>query len=504
MDEIILNESPKKMELLGPGEILSVPDFIGDLKYMSQRMEIRDITIGSLEWIPVWVLELHLENCNVLKLGHQLPGNIIHLTCRNSSIVDYSELITDRLSKLDLNYQGLTRLPDCLAFQGTNILFLNLNNNQIKFWSVWPVKVRGLRLAGNQLTSLGLIGHLPPYLEDLDVSNNKLTEFPLSLPVHLRRINMCNNELQYLPEDIKDYPPNLRELNLSGNCSLNDLTDSVFPDMLTTLNLANCEIDKLPHEWDCYCLTHLDISFNNIENIDDLPSSVMNIYYEGNPCYPSASQMDSSMISSSLVSSVATLSSVASESNPSLIESSSPEESIQVGSSSNLINQSENLIILQNSDKIPTPSPIHPKTIGHRYIDDWSDSLPPSPASSIDLPADPDVYNINFKNMNELPIDIDDYKDAIKRSSSENELIEQEKMQKQTFREPRTLDINDDPVIKALDYMVTTGVRRVESFFNVINDMLTIPPEVRNISDMNISGQVLDNIDNYGILGQYE
>jgi hypothetical protein len=488
-DEIIITESPHVLDIHGHGCLIQTPD-LSCIKYMAHRLEIRDVTLGTLTWIPEWILEVYLENCRILETtaDNNLPQSVIKLTCRTCQVdnprVVYQQLVHHRLVRLELIGQGLTELPAMLSEYAPNLLFLNLNNNELSCISKWPKKVRGLRLTGNKLTDLAVLGPLPPYLEDLDLSNNLFAEIPtLELSPHLRKLNMSNNNLQWLPEDYTDYPPNLRELNIADNCGLNDLTDTAFPDMLTVLNASGCEIEKLPHDWEYTCLQNLDLSDNNITNLDELPvGHVLNINYIGNPCWVESS------IASRDLSPSGTDTMVASGIDGFIDDGPMPDNISLVDSSPNSVFTSgsespTNCILVRREPISPiVGSPTSFKSLYSSSEDDY----------------------------------MTEYKEAISRSSSEQSLqnIQNKKQildQKQNLynrQECSPYPVND-PLVKAIDYVVASGLRRVESFFCAMTDILS-PADYQDDTDSSplktntSAGQVLDDMDSYGILGSFD
>jgi Leucine-rich repeat (LRR) protein len=468
-DEIIITETPRVIEIYGSGCVIRPLD-LSDIKYMAHRLEIRDITLGTLGWIPEWVLEVYMENCRILPnsavQGDRIPGSstnlpqsVIQLTCRGCQIPDaaYSQLMTHRLIRLELINQGLTRLPQSISEFAPNLLFLNLNENSLSQPSKWPQKLRGLRLSSNKLVDLAHLGQLPPYLEDLDLSNNIFAEIPVGdLSPFLRKLNMSRNELNWLPDNPGEYPPNLRELNISGNCGLDDLTEAGFPDMLTTLIAAECEISRLPHELNSYCLTHMDLSDNNITNLDELPfDTVMNISYVGNPCWE---PLDSESMDSEPMD-------IANQIEPVDDDNSQSGESI-----------ADSVF----TSGCPSPEPIQDEQ---------------------------DIVGYKKDDMTE-------YKEAISRSSSQEEL---QKMNSQLIHKQTLVYPENDPLIKAIDYVVATGFNRVGSFLSIVSDILK--PDTEESAESDNSGstyaspstnnnihtaQALIDLDHYGIFGTFD
>ena len=534
-DEIIITETPRVLEIScpfpGKGCIIRAPD-LSCIRYMAHRLEIQNITLGTLGWIPEWILEVYMENCHILEttLPDKQPGSItnlpmsvIQLTCRGCQIPlsAYKQLVHHRLIRLELIDQGLTCVPAAVSEYASNLLFLNLSSNSLNEFSEWPSKIRGLLLAGNKLNELVHLGHLPPFLEDLDISNNLFVEIPTAvLPQHLRKLNIARNELHWLPEDPSEYPPNLRDLNISGNCGLDDLTDAAFPDMLTNLNAVECEISKLPHEWNCYCLTNLDVSDNNISNLGELPTGqVMNISYMGNPCWvDSPPESMSNSVQSSVIEDVADSDVFIDDSiladQESYVDSvftsghSSPTPYQQVIDTvyTGLI------IISQRKDTAVIPILSPPLVGGEFNMNGTVDtgSLAQSLGTAVIPILSPPLVGGEFNMNGTQPIEpithqphknddcgIAEYKEAISRSSSNEEL---QKLTKKPS--PSILNQNygpsyhsNEPLINAIDYVVTSGFKRVGSFISAVSDILTLESNYESIeTNSNASDASLVNI----------
>ena len=482
-DEIIITETPRVLEISSSspsvGCIICAPD-LSCIRYMAHRLEIRNVTLGTLGWIPEWILEVYMENCHILETTlpdkqavsiTNLPLSVIQLTCRGCQIPlsAYKQLVHHRLIRLELIDQGLTCIPAAVSEYASNLLFLNLSSNSLSEVSEWPSKIRGLRLAGNKLNELVHLGHLPPFLEDLDISNNLFVEIPTAaLPHHLRKLNIARNELHWLPEDPSEYPPNLRDLNISGNCGLDDLTDAAFPNMLTNLNAAECEISRLPHEWNCYCLTNLDVSDNNITNLDELPiGQVMNISYVGNPCWvDSPPESMSNSVKSSVIEDVA-------DSDVFIDDSLLADQESYVDS------------VFTSGHSSPIPYQQVIDTVYNGLI-----SISQSGATAFSLNSRPPGVGLESSDDG-----IAEYKEAISRSSSNEEL---QKLTKKPS--PSILNQNygpsyhsNEPLINAIDYVVTSGFKRVGSFISAVSDILTLESNYEsNYESIDTSSNVSD------------
>lgn len=512
-DEIIITESPRVLDIKGPGCLIRKPD-LSCIRYMAHQLEIRDVVLGTLNWIPEWILEVYLENCRIMETTSptNLPQSVIQLTCLNCIIdnpkIVYPQLIHHRIIRLELIGQYLQELPECIAENAHNLLFLNLTNNELTNHSKWPKKVRGLKLSGNKLLDLVQLGQLPPYLEDLDLSNNLFSEIPTSyLPGHLRKLNMSRNNLQWLPENPDEYPPNLRELIIAGNCGLNDLTDAAFPDMLTTLNAAACEIEKLPHDWEYSCLINMDLSDNNISNLDEIPiGNVLNINYVGNPCWVESGSGSRAFSPSELNGFI--------DDNLVLTNDTIPDTRHldYLDTKNNIVDDVVDDIIDSCPNSVFTSGVGSPSSV---CCDNSGPSLavdeaPGGPQIEAESPA---CFKSLYSSSSEEEY-MQKYREAISRSSSAESLQNMMNSKKTNNQENMSTDSaiypTNDPLVKAIDYVVASGLRKVESFIFAMSDILA-PAEYENNPEpasvkpsITPKGYVFDDMDNYGILGSFD
>ena len=168
--------------------------------------------------------------------------------------------------------ERLTEIPSDLLLRDLTIVGLLLNKHALTRVPEGVARMTALRrleVSDNSLTSLA--AELPPTLEVLDVSKNKLSAFPeviLSLP-NISRLNLSGNQIHMLPEGISVLSRKLSELNVAGNAlvglpisigSLSALTTLLCADnhlasvpitltslpLLTTLSLANNDLAELP------------------------------------------------------------------------------------------------------------------------------------------------------------------------------------------------------------------------------------------------------------------
>ncbi|KAL8800276.1 MAG: hypothetical protein Q9182_005300 [Xanthomendoza sp. 2 TL-2023] len=156
------------------------------------------------------------------------------------------------LQNLDLHGNRLQRLPLFLN-QLKHLTVLNISRNRLDD----PIRdieavigfidsLRELNLAENQFS-----GALPSLdkcrsLEILDIHSNAFTSLPeeWSRCTQLRKMDVSNNKITRIPQlDM----PNLLSINLSSNpIVIGDLMTNLTAPLLTSLDVSNCRIDKLP------------------------------------------------------------------------------------------------------------------------------------------------------------------------------------------------------------------------------------------------------------------
>jgi len=154
---------------------------------------------------------------------------------------------------LDLSNLGLASLPESIG-QLTHLETLDLRNNQI-MWLPHSLgeltNLRSLDLSGNRLSERQVI--LPPNLIELNLSGNTLTALPKSMGElqHLIELNVAGNELSTLPEwigqlsaltkldascsELKDLPASIANLSKLQILILWGTKLKVFPESIVLL-----------------------------------------------------------------------------------------------------------------------------------------------------------------------------------------------------------------------------------------------------------------------------
>ncbi|XP_042326142.1 LOW QUALITY PROTEIN: toll-like receptor 2 type-2 [Sceloporus undulatus] len=122
-----------------------------------------------------------------------------------------------KLQTLNVSQNSLKQLEVVSRSAARMVNLCNLDISQNNFETMpdiceWPKNLKYLNISGSKVNKLTEC--IPQSLEVLDVSNNNLQDFRLSLP-HLQELYLQNNKLIALPLAI--FIPSIRILNIRGN-----------------------------------------------------------------------------------------------------------------------------------------------------------------------------------------------------------------------------------------------------------------------------------------------
>lgn len=224
-----------------------VPFVPSHIKYVYlQNNQITTITNGVFDNAPnlAWI-SLHTNKLSSDKIGEKV----------------FAEL--PNLERLFLHNNNLSQVPQGLP---RSLRYLHMNNNNIS-----KIRVESFHGMSN-LTSLhfhvNAIEDLGNALEGLhslivlDLRGNRLKKIPESLPPKLSQLYLKYNHISSVPADFLSQRPELRFVRLSHN----QLTNGGIPD--NAFNVST--------------LVELDLSFNKLERIPTISTSLENLYLQAN------------------------------------------------------------------------------------------------------------------------------------------------------------------------------------------------------------------------------
>lgn len=148
-------------------------------------------------------------------------SNLQNLLLYRNCISKFPRIETlEKLKVLDLSFNTLTSVPDEIN-QLPNLSTINLSNNALEAFPALSKtsKLIVLNLGGNMLTRFPELNHEElPFLSDLDLKNNRITEIPDSIQniQTLKVLNLEKNQIKVLPKALSSLPK-LKDLFLKEN-----------------------------------------------------------------------------------------------------------------------------------------------------------------------------------------------------------------------------------------------------------------------------------------------
>ncbi|KAM4612849.1 fibromodulin a [Polymixia lowei] len=167
------------------------------------------------------------------------------------------------LERLYLQHNNLTYIPSSLP---RSLRDLRLNHNAID--KVTAADLDGmdnltiLYLHDNAVTDIGTSLKGLKSLTLLDVSGNKLTKVPEALPEYLHQLYLESNSIDSLPEGFLGHFAQLQYIRMAHN----QLTDKGIP----------------PNTFNVTGLIELDLSFNKLERIPPVSTTLQHLYLQAN------------------------------------------------------------------------------------------------------------------------------------------------------------------------------------------------------------------------------
>ncbi|XP_036399603.1 leucine-rich repeat serine/threonine-protein kinase 1 isoform X1 [Megalops cyprinoides] len=244
-------------------------DWFIDLSGRITRLDLSSNGLSSLPSVVPWgLIQLRSLNLSENQLK-ELPA------ARTSQ-----EIICTKLHHIDLSQNELTCLPSGLLHL-TRIQKLNASKNQLTALFEVPNgtnwiglrKLQELDVSENRLSVLpSPVLHCFKSLVSLNVSRNKLTEFPDPWACPLKYCRASSNEIGILPDTISIFwRTQLKEVDFSEN-AVKELPSYIFElEGLVSLKLCGNQLSALPSpsKWKCSQLKMLDLSRNQLgKNVD--------------------------------------------------------------------------------------------------------------------------------------------------------------------------------------------------------------------------------------------
>ena len=231
--------------------------------------------------LPIKLRVLKLYNIFNLVDNIIIPGSVTYLTIKFA----YND-------KLNLSFQLFEKL-------GSNIVNLNLSNNNIAILPKLPNTIKVLNLSFNYFTNIDVLNNiLPDGIENLNLSNNKIKKLLYEFKDTIKELDLSYNNLEDMSNLHMYLPNNLIILDISGmtitdsfiinksirefrmnNCKIYDFNIilDIITDEIRVLEIGHnyfVKLGKLPDK-----IEDLDLSNNVINNLENiLPNNLNKLY----------------------------------------------------------------------------------------------------------------------------------------------------------------------------------------------------------------------------------
>ncbi|KAF7660660.1 hypothetical protein LDENG_00276970 [Lucifuga dentata] len=227
--------------------------------------------LTAIPAIPSRMKYLYLQNNAITAVPESALVNttnlvwlMMHHNQLTSDNIDKKAFLKlEKLERLYLQHNNLTNIPLNLP---RSLQDLRINHNRID--KVTPADLEGmdnltiLYLHDNFVTDMGASLKGLKSLTLLDISDNKLTEVPAALPEHLHQLYLESNSIDSLPEGFLGHFTQLQYIRMAHN----NLTDKGIP----------------PHTFNVTGLVELDLSFNKLERIPLVSTTLQHLYLQAN------------------------------------------------------------------------------------------------------------------------------------------------------------------------------------------------------------------------------
>ncbi|XP_071351349.1 fibromodulin a [Trachinotus anak] len=227
--------------------------------------------LTAMPTIPSRVKYLYLQNNAITAVPDSAMINATNLVwlmmhhnqLTSEAIGKKAFLKLEGLERLYLQHNNLTSIPSNLP---RSLRDLRINHNKIE--KVAPADLEGmdnltiLYLHDNAVTDMSTSLKALKSLTLLDISGNKLTKVPEALPEHLHQLYLESNSIDSLPEGFLGSFTQLQYVRMAHN----QLTDKGIP----------------PNTFNVTGLVELDLSFNKLERIPPVSTTLQHLYLQAN------------------------------------------------------------------------------------------------------------------------------------------------------------------------------------------------------------------------------
>ncbi|XP_029989334.1 fibromodulin a [Sphaeramia orbicularis] len=227
--------------------------------------------LTAMPSIPSRMKYLYLQNNAITAVPDSAMVNATNLVwlmmhhnqLTSDAIGKKAFLKMENLERLYLQHNNLTIIPSNLP---RSLRDLRISGNKIEKVTVGDVEgmdnLTILYLHDNAITDMGASLKALVSLTLLDISGNKLTKVPEALPTHLHQLYMESNSIDSLPENFLGGFSQLQYVRMAHN----QLTDKGIP----------------PNTFNVTGLVELDLSFNKLERIPLVSTTLQHLYLQAN------------------------------------------------------------------------------------------------------------------------------------------------------------------------------------------------------------------------------
>jgi Leucine-rich repeat (LRR) protein len=178
-----------------------------------------------------------------------------NLVLNDSSLTEFPLIPAGKtFYKINIRENKITAIPQL----NCHVLKIDARKNLITVIpDDWPPSLEVLDLGYNYIHESAFLDIVLPPLKELWINNNLLFHFPARLPESLEFLAIDNNQILEIPADM-------------------------IPKNLQTLYSSSCGLRSIPTLSDFHKLKRLDLGYNNLTMITDLPPNLEELYLNHN------------------------------------------------------------------------------------------------------------------------------------------------------------------------------------------------------------------------------